>query len=426
MLELSPREARRLAIGAQLLAGPTPKRPTREMVRETIRHLGALQIDSINVVARSHHIVLWSRLGPHPQEWLYDLLENDRAIFEYWAHAAAYVPIELFPYFRRSMLESQDLEGTRWGKWSKLWIDENPGVLERVVEHIRESGPVSTTSFAPPEGEPRAAAWAWYGNKPTNRALDMLWTMGVLMVDRRDKFQRWYDLRERVYPDWDDARVPSVEEERRALGDIALRAMGVTTVRWFSDYFRTNWGARSFPGSTSRVILNQLHDVGMAHPVRIRGLDEDAFVHAELLDRRIPPSRTTLLSPFDSLVWDRRRTLGLFDYELMLESYTPAEKRRYGYFSLPILYRDQLVGRIDPKAERKRRELTLRLVHLEPWFEAKADDRFYASLAETVESFMEFNGCDTVVVERGEPEIAADRLRDALAQRGIGSLIVQE
>lgn len=419
VLELSQREARRLAVGAQLLAGPAPKRVTERMLLDTIRHLGALQIDSISVVARSHHIVLWSRLGPHPQHWLYDLMARDRLLFEYWAHAAAFVPIELYPYFRRAMLEARDLEHNRWGAWSKQFMVEYPGVLEHVADHIREHGAVSTSTFDAPEGAEKAAAWAWYGNKPTNRALEILWTMGIVMIDRREKFQRWYDLQERVHPEWDDATLPSVEEERRVLSEHALRAMGISTVRWLSDYFRTNWGARALPGSTPATLLKRLVEEGVAEPVSVRGWDEPAYVYAPLLERRIPMSRTTLLSPFDSLVWDRRRTQGVFDYYLQLEAYTPAEKRRFGYFSLPILYRDQLVGRIDPKADRKRRELTLKVIHLEPWFEARADERFYHSLAGAVDSFRAFNACDTVVVERGEPQAAALGLQRALVGQSL-------
>ncbi len=415
MLELSPRDARRLAIGAQQLAGPPPRRPTKRRMRETIQKLGALQIDSISVVARSHHIVLWSRLGNHPPEWLDELFYRDRALFEYWAHAAAYVPIELFPYFRRVMLDRANPDGNGWGARTREWMRENAEVIDHVVAYISEHGPASSSTFAAPDGSTRAEPWAWYGNKPTNLALDLLWTMGTLMIDRREKFQRWYDLTERVMPDWDDANLPSVEEEHRTLGAAAVRAMGITTVRWLPDYFRKNWGSPAIPGSTARQVMNGLVEGGLVVPARVRGWDEEAFVWAELLDRRIPPSRTTLLSPFDSLVWDRRRTTGLFDFELMLEAYTPAPKRRYGYFSLPILYRDRLVGRLDPKAERATRTFFVRVLHLEPWFESVADDRFYHALARTLHDFARFNACDEIVVERSDPDAAAPALRDALA-----------
>ena len=420
MLEFSPRDARRLAIGAQQLAGPPPKRPTKQRMRETIRQLGALQIDSISVVARSHHIVLWSRLGNHPMEWLDELFYPDRLLFEYWAHAAAFVPIELFPYFRRVMIERANPESNGWSARTRDWIRDNADVLDHVVAHIAEHGPASSSTFAAPEGSARAEPWAWYGNKPTNLALDLLWTMGTLMIDRREKFQRWYDLTERVNPAWDDADLPSLEEEHQTLGAAAVRAMGITTVRWLPDYFRKNWGSSSISGSTARQVMNGLVERGLVVPARVRGWDEDAFVWAELLDRRIPLSRTTLLSPFDSLVWDRRRTAGLFDFELMLEAYTPAPKRRYGYFSLPILYRDRLVGRLDPKADRGTRRLFVRALHLEPWFVAAADERFFRSLALTLHDFARFNGCDDVTVERSDPEGAAPALRNALSATASG------
>lgn len=415
MLDLSLRDARRLAIGAQQLAGPPPGRPTKQRMRETIRQLGALQIDSISVIARSHHIVLWSRLGNHPPEWLNELFHPDRVLFEYWAHAAAFVPIELFPYFRRAMLERTSPEGDGWSAKGRRWILENADVLDHVVAHITEHGAASSSTFAAPEGSSRAEPWAWYGNKPTNLALDMLWTMGKLMIDRREKFQRWYDLTERVYPEWSDEGLPSVEEEEQALGAAALRAMGITTARWLPDYFRKSWGSSALPNSTARRVIDGLVDRGVAVPARVRGWDEDAFVWADLAGRRIPLSRTTLLSPFDSLVWDRRRTAGLFDFELMLEAYTPAPKRRYGYFSLPILYRDRLVGRLDPKADRASRQLLIRVLHLEPWFEKQADERFYRSLASTLRDFAHFNSCDVISVERSNPTQSGIALTAALA-----------
>jgi uncharacterized protein YcaQ len=413
-VELSLREARRLAVAAQQLSGPPPKRPTKALMLETIRKLGALQIDTISVVARSHHIVLWSRLGNHDPRWLEELAGPDRALFEYWAHAAAFVPIELYPCFRRAMLAYLDDSGNGWSASTREWIRENQELLDRVVAHIQEHGAVTSSSFAPPEGAQRAAAWAWYGNKPTNLALDMLWTMGVLMIAHRQKFQRVYDLAERVHPGITALPLPSEEEERRTLAAIAVRAMGLASVRWLPDYFRTNWGKRAIPNSLSTRVLNELVESGEFVRTRVAGLSDDFVTPRALLDGKHKPSRTTLLSPFDSLIWDRRRTEELFDFFLRIECYTPAPKRQYGYFSLPILYRDQLVGRLDPKAERKARVLIVKALHLEPWFVAKADERFYAELAGALRSFSAFNECDEVSVERSDPACAAERLRAAL------------
>ena len=345
MLELSLKEARRMNIGAQLLAGKPPKRPTKQTVRDTIRHLGALQIDSISVVARSHHIVLWSRLGNHPQEWLYELHGQDKALFEYWAHAAAYVPIEHYPLFRRMMLSYRDGSGGAWTRHTQRWIEEHKELVESVLDRVRTEGAVSTSSFAPPDGAKKAAPWAWYGNKPTNLALDLLWTNGTLMIDRREKFQRWYDLTERVNPSWDDRLIPvdrrrGPQHPRRARVD----RDGRHDFRWLRDYFsaRTRTTARCAgrrPTMSSTILADRLRDAGQD-----RGSRGGRLVQSALLDRKIPMSRTTLLSPFDSLVWDRRRAIELFDFPLMLEAYTPAPKRQYGYFSLPILYRGPSVG----------------------------------------------------------------------------------
>jgi uncharacterized protein YcaQ len=406
MLELSLREARRLMIGAQLLSGPQPKRPTKAKMLDVIRHLGAVQIDSISVVQRSHHIVLWSRLGNHNPEWLNDLHGKDRAIFEYWVHAAAYAPIEFFPYFRRDMLSYSENGGAR----KREWMEQHPHTLDRVVDYVRANGPVTTKSFDPPDGAERAAAWAWYGNKPTNVALDMLWSAGVLMIDRRDKFQRIYDLAERVHPTWDDVDLPTLEEERNALALTALRATGVMTARWLPDYFRTKWGQRS----AVVEVLNNLVQSGHAVEGRIKSIDEPVYISTETLEKRIRPSRTTLLTPFDSLIWDRRRTRQMFGFEVTLEIYVPREKRVYGYYSLPILYRDRLVGRLDPKVHRKTGELTINALHLEPWFIGQDDERFYVELAACLVDFSAFNGAGHISIGPCNPPESKGRLEEAL------------
>lgn len=408
MLELSMREARRLMIGAQLLSGPAPRRPTKAKMLDVIRHLGAVQIDSISVVQRSHHIVLWSRLGNHPPGWLNELLGDDKSIFEYWVHAAAYAPIELYPCFRRDMLTYA--ENSRSA--TAAWMQENARVLEQVMEHIRAHGAATTKSFDPPEDAERPTAWAWYGNKPTNRALDLLWTTGALMIDRREKFQRFYDLTERVHPDWDDSALPTLDEERHTLARAALRATGVMTARWLPDYFRTRWGQRSVVVQ----VLENLVETGEATRGRIKGIGDDVYISTEALTSRFRPSRTTLLTPFDSLVWDRRRARELFGFEVTLEIYIPREKRIYGYYSLPILYRDRLVGRLDPKAHRGTRELSVNSLHLEPWFAGKDDERFYMELARCLRDFSAFNETDHVTVGLCNPPEVRSRLESALTK----------
>jgi uncharacterized protein YcaQ len=412
MLELSLKQARRLMLGAQRLAGPAPKRPTRKRMLETIQQIGVVQIDSISVVERSHHLVLWSRLGNHPTEWLHELHRDERALFEYWSHACAYTPIELFGPFRRRMLDHDRLRNKR----AEEWIAENQEVLDHVVDFVREHGAVSTRSFDPPEGAQKAEAWAWYGNKPTNLALDILWTNGTLMIDRREGFQRFYDLTEQVHPEWDDEEhLPTKQEALDQIATRTLQALGVATAAWLPDYYRSGSAASALvPRRQASEAFNRLIELDVAVPAQVRGLDDEVIVWKDLLDRRIPLSRTTLLSPFDSLIWDRRRAVELFDYQVKFEVYVPRAKRQYGYYNLAILHRDEIVGQLDPKVHRKERRLTLNSLHLEPEFAGRDDERFYFSLAETLRDFMAFNGADEIEVEWSDPAEAAGRLRAAL------------
>jgi hypothetical protein len=235
------------------------------------------------------------------------------------------------------------------------------------------------------------------------------------MVDRREGFQRFYDLTERVHPDWDDdEHLPTEQEALDQIATRTLRALGVATAAWLPDYFRSNQAAGLIPRKRATAVMERLVELDVAVPARVRGLADEVVVWKELLERRIPPSRTTLLSPFDSLIWDRRRAVELFDYQVKFEVYVPPPKRQYGYYNLAILHRDELVGQLDPKVHRKERLLRINSLHLEPEFAGRDDERFYASLAATLRDFMAFNGADEVVVERSDPEAAAGRLRAAL------------
>ncbi len=405
MITLSRDEARELAVAAQGLARPPSEPASKERVLATVRHLGAVQIDTIAVVARSHYLVLWSRLGRYDPDWLDELLHPDRAVFEYWAHAASIVPIELFPYFRRRMRA-----------YRRAYLDEHPWSREHahVIDEVRravvERGPLGASHFPAPEGNGRAEPWAWYGNKPTNRALDILWSAGELMVHRRHNFQRIYDLAERVHPAARDEDLPPEDEERGALAHRAALAMGVVLPRWLNDYFRTRWGTRGTKGPGPEAILRDLADRGRLVPVTVEELGKGyvAAEHAALLEEVRQGERAehvTLLSPFDSLIWDRRRTLDLFDFDYRIECYTPAPKRRYGYYVMPILYRGRLVGRLDPKVDRRRGELIVRSLHLEPGVEP--DEPLIAALQATLFDFAAFHGAETISVEAAPPWAAS-------------------
>src|SRR5215211_4166456 len=337
-------KARTLLLAAQGLSSPPECPATKDDVLGAVRRMGVLQIDSIAVVARSPYLVLWSRLGPYEPRWLDELLAEG-ALFEYWSHAACFIPSEDYELYRRLMLERTEK--------TRTWMEAHPDALEQVMGRIREEGPVRSAEFARTDGR----AGGWWEWKPEKRALEHLFAVCELIISRRENFHRVYDLRERVLanalPDWEDALAPNEQEVRRALALKAVRALGVASARWVPDYFRT-------PKKGVAGLLEELADEGELVRGGIEGLEEPAYVHPDnvgpaekILSGRSRSSVTTLLSPFDPVVWDRARTLELFDFEYKIEVYTPAARRRYGYYSLPILHNGALVGRLDAKAHRK-------------------------------------------------------------------------
>lgn len=410
MLELSMKQARRLMIGAQGLSGPTPKRPSKNKMIAAFDQLGAVQIDSINVVARSHQIVLWSRLGEHPPDWIYEL-QAEGKIFEYWVHACGYAPIDLYPCFRGTMLEFPDGRN----KGTREWVEENQDVLTEVLEAIRTNGEMSISAFQAPADAEKPDPWSWFGNKPARVALSMLWSDGSLMVSRREKFQRYFDLTERVLPDHVDAEPLDRCTANRTLGIKAVDAMGITNARWLPDYFRTS-ARHIIRRAEAASLLEAIAEAGYAIPARIKGLDQDFYVSLSALERRFRPSRTTLLSPFDSLIWDRGRTKTIFDYEVKFEIYVPKAKREYGYFNLAILHRDEIVGQLDPKVHRKDGVLDIQALHLEPGFQP--DERFYFELAESLLSFMRFNGACELTLGSEIPRDISEPLMSMLTELG--------
>jgi len=386
-----------------LLAPPGPA--GKADVLAAIRRMGALQIDTIHIVARSPYLVLWSRLGAYQPRWLDELLAEG-AIFEYWSHAACFLPIEAFALYRGRMLERRSPTG-RWGAWAEA----NAGVVARVHERVRDGGPVRSADFARSDGR----AGAWWDWKPEKNALELLFDQGHLMIARRDNFQRIYDLQERVLPGWDDANLPPAAEVRRHKLLDSVRALGLTPARWVADYFR-------LPKQGVAPLLAALTAEGLLHAVTVSGWDGPAYIHPDhmaLAERaaagELAPARTTLLSPFDPIVWDRARAEELFGFHYRIEVYTPAERRAYGYFTLPILHRGRIVGRLDPKAHRDRGLFEVRAVHLEPW--AAPDEALVAGLADAIAGCAAWHGTPEVTVGRSDPPELAPALRVALAAR---------
>jgi uncharacterized protein YcaQ len=398
-------DARALLLAAQGL-NPRLERPAGKAdVLEAVRRMAVLQIDSISVVARSPYLVLWSRLGPYEPRWLDELLAEGK-LFEYWSHAACFLPIEDYSLYRRLMLEGREK--------TRSWFEAHPQEVERVLAQVRERGAVRSAEFERADGR----GGGWWDWKPEKRALEHLFAAGELMISRRDpNFHRVYDLRERVLeralPGWEDALAPTHEEVRRVFALKAVRALGVVVARWVPDYFRT-------PKKGVAGLLDELVEEGKLLRARIAGWDEPAYVHPDnvglaerILSGGLLPSSTTLLSPFDPVVWDRARASELFGFEYRIEVYTPAARRRYGYYSLPILHRGALVGRLDAKAHRKRGVFEVKTLHLEPGVLVTED--LVAGLAGALHECAGWHRTPEILVRRSDPPELTGRLPATVA-----------
>jgi uncharacterized protein len=387
-------DARRLVIAAQSLA-QLPSHPAgKDDLLSAIRRMGYLQIDTISVVARSPYLVLWSRLGDYPPAWLDELLAEG-ALFEYWSHAMCFLPIEDFPLYRRAMLDTS--------AWIRVreWIAQHPDLAQMILERIRLEGGLRSADFVN-GNKPAGGWWNW---KDEKTALECLFILGELMVARRQSFQRVYDLPARVLPTWDDgpdaANVPSREHIQRTLTLRSVQALGVAHTNWVPDVFRL-----SKTGNAQR--LESLADEGLLRRVQIEGLPGAAYLDPAA-DLPAPAgSLTTVLSPFDPLVADRKRLKALFGFDYMIEVYTPAHKRSFGYFTLPILHGEALVGRLDPKAHRSQGVFEVRALGLEPGVEPS--EELVAGLADALRRLAAWHGTPELVIRRTEPEGLAERL----------------
>ena len=401
-LYLSISAARALHLAAQGLLQPRRRKAVKDDVLDAIRRMEMLQIDTINVVARSPYLVLWSRVGDYRPEWLDELLAEGK-LFEYWAHEACFLPIEDYGLYRHRML---DPSAMGW-KYSATWMRERAGEVAALLAHIRSRGPVRSSDFERSDGK----AGGWWEWKPEKRSLEVLFTSGALMIARRHNFQRVYDLAERVLPGWDDARMPVLDEVRRTFALRTVRALGLARAGWIPDYHRTR---------RPHVDPEALVEEGLLLRARVEGWKDPVYIHpghAELArqasEGRLAPTLTTILSPFDPVVWDRRRAQELFGFDYRLECYTPAPKRRYGYFTLPILRRGALIGRIDAKAHRRAGVFEVKAALFEPGL--RVSDALVRDVAAALLRCARWHACPQVNLVRAEPEALGARLAQALA-----------
>lgn len=381
--------ARALHLAAQGLLTPPKRQASKADVLHCIRQMGALQIDTINVVARSPYLVLWSRLGHFQNQWLEELLAEGK-IFEYWAHEACFLPIEDYGLYRHQMISPLSMG---W-KYNHRWLSENAAQVEQIRQHIHQQGASRSADFERKEGKGNGW-WSW---KPEKRSLEVLFTIGELMVARRHNFQRIYDLRERVHPKWSDEHhlQPQLECQRQQVL-MAVKALGICKASWVADYFRMK---KLDPAIQPATLAKQ----GLLLSTEVEGWEQVAYVHPDhraLLKQAaagtLKPSATRILSPFDPVVWDRKRASELFGFDYKIECYTPEAKRRYGYFTLPLLRRGALIGRMDAKAHRKDGVFEIKKLHLEP--NVRVSQAMASDVATAIRQFASWHGTEQVRLE---------------------------
>ena len=387
-----------------------------------------VQIDSVNVVDRAHHLTLWSRFGPYDRWRLERLLYRDRVLVEYLTHVACFAARSDLPLLKAFMLETP----RRWSRTTD-WHRKHRTAIDRVEREVASRGPLGTADFEKPEGHgPSGGWWDW---KPSTRALDYLWKCGRLAVHSRPHFHKRYDLAERVFPELASLEPLPVERavEERLLRSLA--AMGPATM----DDLRMYWTYPQVLAPRLRAALERLVRAGRVVACSVEGergtwwvRAEDRPVLARAARKRAPSRGTTLLAPFDSLLWHRLRIERLWGFEYRIEIYVPDAQRAHGYYSLPVLHDGVFIGRVDLKTHRAERVLEVRHAHFEPWF-AKGGappraawgdvDRgaALAGLAGALQSLAGHVGADQVVLERVSPASLRARLARALRAAPWGS-----
>ncbi len=417
---LSLAEARRLAVASQGF-GAKPARVSIGHIRALVKRIHAFQIDSVNVLARAHYVPAFARLGPYPVEALDSLVYQKRELFEYWGHAACLLPISLYPLVRYRMHKHTE-------ETQKYMRSTSGGYLSKVYGEVAEHGPISAAQLSNP-GKRSGKWWGWGDGKS---ALEHLYDAGLVAIAGRRGFERLYDLTERVIPRLAlDTPTPPREEAMKRLICLGAKAHGVGTAGDITGYFYVDaWHDRLPPGpwwarpkdaegrratSIAKRLVAELVEEGRLLPVRVEGWKEDAYLHPQA---RVPRAVNVrgVVTPFDSLVWDRRRMERLFGMKYTIEMYTPKSKRVYGYYVCPFLLGDTLVARSDLKADRGRKVLMVQSAFLEPRQNARRVAAELASELQHMQIWLELDRIE--VATRGNlAALLRTTIRDARPRR---------
>ena len=410
---------RAVALHTQGLTEPLRRgfRPGLDDVYSTVERVGWVQIDTLQVVNRAQYLTLWSRLGNYDPHLLDQLLfdggstspDNGRRLFEYWTHAACVIPLTEY----RNVIPLMRRRGQGRGGWHRRWADnpENRKLVKTVLNRVKAEGAARPADFR----TERKAPGSWWNWDHSKIALEYLYDIGELTIANRVNFQRIYDIRDRVIPDWVDRTEPPESEALTRLLEISMKAFGVCEPAQVGDYFHMK-----------RTEAKPLVDLLIADGtfVRIHATLADRQAHELLIHRDnlpllemaadggLKPRRTAFLSPFDSLFWARERDVAMWKFNQVLECYKREPDRIWGYFCLPILDRGRLVGRFDPKMERQSGVLRLKKLYLEPGVRPSA--RLASSIARTMRDFMRFHNASDLVIERSDPAEFGEKLLAAM------------
>lgn len=418
-VQLTLKTVRRLAIAKQHLSGTKPKNPGPGAILALMKDLRYLQLDPTSTVASSHLLVLWSRLGKFRAADLDRLLWKDKKLFEYWARAASIVLTEDYPFYRARMNEFLKGDGL-WERRLRTWMKANSGLREYVTDELRRRGPLYSREFeekAPGEWGRSWKKWglrrsSWSGAGSITRMLEFMFHEGKVMVAGRQGRQKLWDLSERVLPEWAPRREMSLEEVRPEAAQLSLKALGVATSKQVNFHFLKDW----FRDMSQT--MEKLAGGSKIMPVKLEGVAPTKgtwYIHrddvqlAESIAAGDWEPRTTLLSPFDNLISDRDRMMRLFGFFYRIEIYTPRAQRKHGFFVLPILDGDKLVGRIDPAMDREGEKLNVHAVHAET--NAPGASAVAKRIAAAIGDLAEFLGARKVVYTGKVPEIWRSSLR---------------
>lgn len=407
-------EARRLAVLAQRLAGPHSP-ATIDGVMEVFQALNCIQIDPIRAVERTQLLVLWSRLGAFDPALLDRLQQEERTIFEAWAHCASYVLTEDYPLFAHHMTDEHTGGGV-WGERVRTWMEANASLRRHILERLDADGPLATSEFEDVAAVPWEST-GWNAGRNVTRMLDFLYNGGTILSVGRKGNNKYWHLAERWLPAWVDKSEWAEADAVRRTAAKSLRALGIATPKQIKNHFIRG----RYPGLNER--LAELVEDGTALPARIVGTDgavwpDEWFIHREslaaleALRRGEWQPRTVLLSPFDNLICDRERTEQLWDFYYRIEIYVPVAKRQYGYYVLPILHGERFIGRMDSKLERKKGVYTINALY--PESEADVTAESAQAIAENVGALARWIGAESVALGENIPAVWRSALENEL------------